>query len=221
MKGSKASSATFEIYVDGVKKFSSDVFKSGTEHQYVKIAVADAKEIKLVTTDAQNYNTEDHTVWADAKFITLNSAPELTIPKSVSTKVGQTVDLYGSYSAIDPEDGDLTADVVVTGAEQVNFNKTGEYLLTYVVTDSDGNTTTKTRTIAVVNMEDYTYLTDYDWKATYNSYATAVKDISISHHALRLTDKNNTWVWTDKCMDQSARLPSRYTWMERRNSTAV
>lgn len=192
VKGNTLSSATFEIYVDGVKQFASQVFGSSTEHQYVKVPIDNAKEIRLVTTDANsNKNDNDHTVWADAKFITLNSAPELTIPKSMSTKVGQAIDLNGSFSAIDPEDGDLTGRVAVSGTDQVNFNRAGEYTITYSVTDSDGNTVKKTRTIAVVNMDDYAYLTDYDWKSTQNSYTGPKKDISTSNHALRLTDENN------------------------------
>ena len=53
-----------------------------------------------------------------------------------------------------------------------------------------GDTTTKTRTIAVVDMNDYTYLTEYDWNSTNNSYTAPKKDISISGRALRLTGEN-------------------------------
>nr|WP_306220449.1 NPCBM/NEW2 domain-containing protein [Cohnella sp. WQ 127256] len=190
MRGS-ASSATFEIYVDGEKKWASDVFKSNTEHGFVKIPVTGATEIKLVTTDANNNgNTADHTVWADAKFLIQSSAPELTIPKSISTKVGQPIPFQESYFATDIEDGDITSQIVVTGEEQVNFNRAGEYTITYTVADSDGNTVAKTRTVAVVNMEDYKYLTDDPWTSTQNSYAAPKKDISISDNALRLTDDN-------------------------------
>lgn len=192
MKGNAASSATFEIYVDGEQNFSSDVFKSNTEHEFVQIPVKGAREVKLVTTDAKNNgNAADHTVWADAKFLILNSAPTLTISKSVSTKVGKVITVQDVYSAIDAEDGDLTSSVVVTGADQVNFNRAGEYTISYSVTDSDGNTITKIRTIAVVNMDDYNYLTDYDWDATQNSYTAPRKDISISSNTLRLTDESN------------------------------
>lgn len=90
----------------------------------------------------------------------------LTIPKSISTKVGQAIQIDENYTAIDAEDGDLTSSVVVTGTDLVNFNRVGEYPITYTVTDSDGNIVTETRTIAVVNMEDYKYLTDYDWTST-------------------------------------------------------
>lgn len=198
MKG-RPSSATFEVWVDGEKKFDSVVFKENTEHEFVKIAVTSAKEIKLVTTDAKdNGNTADHTVWADAKFVANSSKPSLTIPKSVSTKVGQTITLNEDYSAMDAEDGDLTSHVEVTGEDQVNFERVGKYDIIYKVVDSDGNEIVKTRTIAVVNMEDYKYLSNFDWKSTQNSYTAPKRDISISGKTLRLTNENGNEVSYEK-----------------------
>ncbi|MBD7969936.1 NPCBM/NEW2 domain-containing protein [Paenibacillus gallinarum] len=187
-------SATFEVYVDGEKKFSSDVMKASSEHAFIKVPVTGAKKVTLVTTDAGDNNTHDHTVWADAKFTTASSAPELSIPKSVSTKVGQEMVISADYSAVDAEDGDITSEVIVTGEDKVNFNRAGEYPITYTVTDRDSNTATKTRTIAVVDMKDYTYLTDYEWSSTQNSYTAPLKDISISAKTLRLTDENSSEV---------------------------
>ena len=121
------------------------------------------------------------------KLYTTNAKPKLTIPKSLSTKLGEEIDLNEEYSAIDAEDGDITEKVEVTG--KVNFNKTGKYPITYKVIDSDGNEVVKTRTVAVVDMNDYSYLTDYEWKSTQNSYAAPKKDISTSNNTLRLTIK--------------------------------
>ncbi|HPO16021.1 MAG TPA: DUF5011 domain-containing protein, partial [Candidatus Hydrogenedentes bacterium] len=52
--------------------------------------------------------------------------------------------------AIDPEDGDITDDIVVTGS--VNTAVAGPYILTYTVVDSGGVTGTNTRT---VNVQDH------------------------------------------------------------------
>ncbi|MFJ7736951.1 NPCBM/NEW2 domain-containing protein [Lysinibacillus sp. NPDC097287] len=198
MKG-RPSSATFEVWVDGEKKFASDVFKADTEHEFVKVPVAGAKEVKLVTTDANNNgNTADHTVWADAKFTQDSSKPTLTIPKSTATKVGTPIDINEQYTAFDAEDGDLTATVQVTGADQVNFDRAGKYELTYTVTDSDGNEATAKRTISVVNMDDYNYLSDFDWTSTQNSYAAPKKDISMSAKTLRLTAEDGSEVAYEK-----------------------
>ena len=188
-----AASVTFEVWVDGEKKFDSKVFKHDTDSGYVRVNVSGAKEVKLITTDAKiSGNSYDHSIWADAKFITNNLKPELNIPKSISTKLGEEIDLNEEYSAIDAEDGEITEKVEVSG--KVNFNKTGKYPITYKVIDSDGNEVVKTRTISVVDMNDYNYLTDYDWKSTQNSYAVPKKDISTSAKALRLTDKDGNVV---------------------------
>lgn len=185
VSGSK-SSATFEVWADGTKIYESGVFKDNTEHEFIKVPVTGAKEVKLITTDAKDGNGSDHTVWADAKFTSNSSKPEINMPNSISTKVGEVIDL-GIYSAYDMEDGDLTDSVIVEGT--VDFNKSGEYTLTYKVKDSDNNETIKTRTIAVVDMKDYNYLTNYDWKSANNSYGKAQKDKSASNNTLRLTNE--------------------------------
>lgn len=185
------SSVIFKIFADGAEVYNSGLMKFGTEAKLARIPVKGVSELKLVLDNAGNGNASDHGDFADAKFMILNNTPELTISKSVSTKVGQAIDINESYSAMDSEDGDLTAQVKVTGLEQVNFNRAGKYPITYTVTDSDGNTTTKIRTIAVVDMTDLTYLTDYDWNSTQNSYTAPLKDKSISANTLRLTDENN------------------------------
>ncbi|MEK4145339.1 NPCBM/NEW2 domain-containing protein [Paenibacillus sp. FSL M7-0547] len=185
------SSVIFKIFADGAEVYNSGLMKFGTEAKLARIPVKGVSELKLVLDNAGNGNASDHGDFADAKFMILNNTPELTISKSVSTKVGQAIDINESYSAMDSEDGDLTAQVKVTGLEQVNFNRAGKYPITYTVTDSDGNTTTKIRTIAVVDMTDFTYLTNYDWNSTQNSYTAPLKDKSISVNTLRLTDENN------------------------------
>lgn len=192
------SSVKFSILADGQEVYNSGLMKYGTEAKRVQIPLAGVQQLKLIVDNAGNGNASDHADFADAKFLVLNSVPTLTIPKSISTKVGQTLQIDENYKAVDAEDGDLTSSVVVTGREQVNFNRVGEYPITYTVADSDGNVVTQTRTIAVVNMEDYKYLTDVDWTSTQNSYAAPQKDISISNHALRLTDENNREVIYDR-----------------------
>ncbi|OAO89131.1 hypothetical protein AXX17_ATUG04160 [Arabidopsis thaliana] len=185
------SSIIFRITADGQEVYNSGLMKYGTEAKLARIPVKGVQQLKLIVEDAGNGNASDHGSFGDARFLILNSAPELTIAKSVSTKVGQPIAVSADYSAVDAEDGNVTSQVVVAGEDRVNFNRAGEYPITYTVTDRDGNTITKTRTIAVVNMEDYKYLTDYDWSSTQNSYTAPKKDISISDKALRLTDAAN------------------------------
>ena len=182
------SSVIFKIYADGEEVYNSGVMKWDDEAKLVRIPLEGVSELKLVADNAGNGNTSDHASFADAKFLILNAIPTLNIPKSVSTKVGHPIELNEECSASDAEDGDLTSSIEVSG--EINFNKTGKYELTYNVTDSDGNTVTKTRTVAVVDMDDYTYLTEYDWTSTKNNYAAPKKDISTSGKTLRLTGED-------------------------------
>nr|WP_321027062.1 NPCBM/NEW2 domain-containing protein [Clostridium neonatale] len=182
------SSIKFEIIGDDKVLATTDVLKHADNMVYINVPVKGVKELVIKVTDAGNRNTSDHSVIANPKLTTNNAKPKLTIPKSVSTKVGEVIDLNEKYSAIDAEDGDITDKVQVTG--KVNFNKTGKYPITYTVIDNDGNEVVKTRTIAVVNMNDYKYLTDYDWTSTKYSYATPKKDISNGNNTLRLTNEN-------------------------------
>ncbi|MBC1373581.1 DUF5011 domain-containing protein [Listeria booriae] len=67
-------------------------------------------------------------------------------------KAGASFDPMAGMSASDTEDGDITAKVTIT-ANDVDANKAGTYHVTYSVTDSDDNTTTKTITITVLTNE--------------------------------------------------------------------
>jgi hypothetical protein len=75
-------------------------------------------------------------------IITLNGADPPIIQKNDPyVELGAT--------ATDAEDGDLTASIVIDSSA-VNTAVVGTYSVTYTVTDSDGNTTTETRTVNVV-----------------------------------------------------------------------
>ena len=178
----------FRIFADGEEVYTSDVIRRNSNAEFIRLDVTGVKELKLVADDAGDGGYGDFASWADTKVYSINSKPELVIPKSMSTILGQPIDINQEYSATDIEDGDLTGSVEVEGT--VNFDKTGEYPITYTVVDSDGNEVVKTRTIAVVDMNDFTYLTDFDWKSESHSYAAPNKDISISSKTLRLTDES-------------------------------
>ena len=182
------SSVIFKIYADDLEVYNSGLMKWEDDAKLVRIPLEGVSELKIIADNAGNGNASDHASFGDAKFLILNSVPKINVPKSVSTKVGHPIELNEEYSATDAEDGDLTSNIEVLG--EVNFNKAGKYELTYKVTDSDGNTSIKTRSVAVVDMNDYKYLTEYDWKSTNNSYTAPRKDISISGRTLRLTDEN-------------------------------
>ena len=91
-----------------------------------------------------------------------NSAPRATrtvivgTPPSISLQGDDpmTVEIGSSYNelgaiASDPEDGELTDDIDISGT--VNTNVFGTYQIQYIVTDSNSNTTIVTRTVEVVD----------------------------------------------------------------------
>ena len=192
----QVSSVIFKVYVDGELKAQTDVMRANTPKQRLTVDISNSSKVKLVVEQAQNGTDWDHANWADAKFLKFNSVPQLNIPSSISTKVGEKIDLNQEFSAIDAEDGDITSSVEVSG--NVNFYKPGKYDITYKVIDSDGNEVVKTRNVAVVDMQDSKYLSDFDWKSETHSYAAPKKDVATSGNALRLTDENDEVVTFDK-----------------------
>ncbi|MBM3399026.1 MAG: DUF5011 domain-containing protein [Bacteroidetes bacterium] len=76
------------------------------------------------------------------------TAPTLTL----NGNAVETVEQCGTYNeagaiATDAVDGNLTTAIVITGS--VNTSTVGDYTITYTVSDAQGNTTVKTRTVQV------------------------------------------------------------------------
>ena len=67
-------------------------------------------------------------------------------------KEGTNIDLKSLATATDKEDGDITSKIVIEGT--VNNKVIGKYIITYKVTDSYNQTTTKQITIEVIKDED-------------------------------------------------------------------
>lgn len=65
--------------------------------------------------------------------------------------IGNSFDPLSGITAADNEDGNLTPKLVISG--NVDTGKVGNYVLTYSVTDSSMNTTTRSITITVVPMD--------------------------------------------------------------------
>ena len=112
-------------------------------------------------------------------IIKLNGSATITI------KVGEEyVELKAT--AEDEEDGDLTSQILITGV--VDNNTLGKYIIKYSVTDSEGNTATKSRTVNVVSKtpgsKKLSELTiddlDPDREAKYANYNSGEEFISIT-----------------------------------------
>ncbi|MEQ7053806.1 glycosyl hydrolase family 18 protein [Paenibacillaceae sp. P-4] len=77
-----------------------------------------------------------------------NQPPVLHGIADLTLTVGDNFDKLAGVTATDAEDGDLTSRIAVTG--EVNTNAAGKYELVYSVTDSQGLTVEKKRTITVI-----------------------------------------------------------------------
>ncbi|MGL5330121.1 MAG: NPCBM/NEW2 domain-containing protein [Peptostreptococcaceae bacterium] len=66
-------SVSFEVHVDGVKKFDSGLMTAKETQKFVEVDINDAKELKLIVKDGGNGIGSDHATWADAKLHFVNS----------------------------------------------------------------------------------------------------------------------------------------------------
>ena len=193
------SSITFKVTGDGKTLATTSVMKHADNLKYIKVPVKDVDEIKIEVNNGGNGITSDHGIIVEPKLATNNGKPTLKVDKSISVKVGEELeDVIGKIEAYDAEDGDLTKAVQISGQDKVNTNRVGTYPITYTVTDKSGNMATATRNIKVVNMEDFTYLSDYDWKSQSNNYTQPKKDVAINGGNLTLTGENNEAVEYEK-----------------------
>ncbi|MDA1530958.1 M4 family metallopeptidase [Bacillus cereus group sp. TH260-2LC] len=76
-----------------------------------------------------------------------NQVPELTVPPTITLRVGDKFDPMSNIKAIDKEDGDLTNRVEHKG--DVDTSKPGKYIVDYSVVDSQGGKATVTQTVIV------------------------------------------------------------------------
>jgi formylglycine-generating enzyme required for sulfatase activity len=111
-----------EAYVRSAYRYSN--FYPGTARDYIGFRVA----FKAIQTDTAN--------------------PEFTLAGTTSITHSQGMPFVDpGYEAHDVRDGNLTANITVTGT--VDVNSTGSYVLTYSVADAAGNQATATRTVTV------------------------------------------------------------------------
>ena len=74
------------------------------------------------------------------------TAPELHVPEDLEIELGETLNLLEGVTATD--NSGETPKIKTSG--NVNFNKEGEYKVTYIATDSSGNSVSKDRVIKVL-----------------------------------------------------------------------
>ena len=199
MQAQENSSITFKVVGDGKTLATTKVLKHADNLQYINVPIKGVKELKIEVNDGGNGITADHGIMVEPKLIVNNAKPKLTIPKSQTVKVGEKLDnVVGTYKATDAEDGNLTEKVVVTGQDKVNFNRVGNYTITYSIIDKDGNKIEKSRVISVVDPMDFQYLSDIECKSATIGWGSIGKDTSVSQKKLRLTGEDGSVAVHDK-----------------------
>jgi peptidoglycan/xylan/chitin deacetylase (PgdA/CDA1 family) len=114
-------------------------------------------QIAYTVSDQQGNTT---TVYRDVTFVD-TTAPELTLTGGSDYDLPAHTDYVDpGYTALDLGDGDISAQVTVTG--DIDNRMLGDNVLTYTVTDSAGNTATATRTVHVVANDNPDPITDED-----------------------------------------------------------
>ncbi|MBC1511471.1 LPXTG cell wall anchor domain-containing protein [Listeria booriae] len=158
MAGVSASDTEDGNVTDKVSVTANDVDTSAVGMYHVTYSVTDS-----------DGNTTTKTITVT---VTSNDAPVI-VASDQTIKKGKAFDVMAGVSASDLEDGDVTGGITVT-ANDVDTNTVGTYHVTYSVTDSDGNTTTKTITVTITSNDAPTFTTsDVYLKVgdTFNPYA--------------------------------------------------
>ncbi|MBC1573194.1 DUF5011 domain-containing protein [Listeria booriae] len=143
MAGVTASDTEDGNVTDKVSVTANDVDTSAVGTYHVTYSVTDS-----------DGNTTTKTITVT---VTSNDAPVI-VASDQTIKKGKAFDVMAGVSASDLEDGDVTGGITVT-ANDVDTNTVGTYHVTYSVTDSDGNTTTKTITVTITSNDAPTFTT--------------------------------------------------------------
>ncbi|KJF93660.1 immunoglobulin-like domain-containing protein [Photobacterium angustum] len=107
------------------------------------------------------------------KVTVFSALPTFAGVANAVVKIGENFDVMAGVSASDAEDGDLTANIKVSGT--VNTAVAGQYELVYSITDSANQTVTVKRTVVV---NDGSIVCTNPWKAD----ATYVEGDVVSHN---------------------------------------
>ncbi|MGL4855148.1 MAG: glycosyl hydrolase family 18 protein, partial [Lentisphaeria bacterium] len=111
-----------------------------------KVSIEDIESIELVQRITKD-GSEIKRQFIYGNIDLPNQAPVIMGIEDKSITVGESFNPLAGVTAHDKEDGTITEKIVVSGS--VNTAVAGEYLLTYLVTDSEGLTTTVLRKITV------------------------------------------------------------------------
>ena len=118
------------------------------------------------------------------------TAPELHVPEDLEIELGETLNLLEGVTATD--NSGETPKIKTSG--NVNFNKEGEYKVTYIATDSSGNSVSKDRAIKVT--KPYYILQTYSASTSEfhsGTYETKILSITFKNDSIVPQDAVVTW----------------------------
>ena len=152
--------------------------------------------VSTITTTKKN-NSSSSSGKTTTKSRVTTTTSRITTPPTITLKGSSYItlnqgDRYSDpgYSATDARGKDLTGSVKISGS--VNTSVAGTYTIRYTVTDSYGNTATKTRTIKV----NSTYVALQGISLTPNTVTLSVgatKTISVMFNPTNATNKSVSW----------------------------
>jgi len=120
--------------------------------RYISVAIAfllfSLTTVTFTGCGENNNSTNVDILSGDNPVITLNGDTTIEIPLGTNQVLADD-----RFSAYDPQDGDLSSEVIRTN--DIDFSRAGEYRVTYTVEDSDGNRDTKYRTVKIVDPSGY------------------------------------------------------------------
>ena len=110
-------------------------------------------------------------------YVVDTTAPELNVPEDLEIEIGETLNIMEGVTATD--NSGVAPTIKTSGS--INYNRPGEYVITYIATDKSGNSVSKDRKITLISK--YSYLETYSAGTTENGFRSssyAHKIISIS-----------------------------------------
>ncbi|MFL2594248.1 MAG: beta strand repeat-containing protein [Flavobacteriaceae bacterium] len=125
--------------------YDLDITSAITQSGSVDTAVVGTYYIVYNATDSNGNSASQAT-----RTVVVGTPPSISLQgdNPMTVEIGSSYNELGAIAS-DPEDGELTDDIDISGT--VNTNVFGTYQIQYIVTDSNSNTTIVTRTVQVVD----------------------------------------------------------------------
>ena len=145
----------FEPYVDAGAT-AEDPQEGDLTDSIIVVGAVDTTVLGAYTVTYEVTDLDGNT-GQESRFVNVfavGNAPgiSLTGGAEVSTNFGGTGYDDPGALALDEEDGNIT-DSIVVGGDTVDVNTLGDYVITYTITDSDGNPIRVARTVTVEDLE--------------------------------------------------------------------